>query len=100
VGADRPDDDLVERLAGADAEHTPAGVERAERPEGLRDDRRGCSGTSASSPDVPSCTRDVRSPTGASQESENGACPPWCRHGWKWSLIITESRPTSSASTA
>ena len=40
VRTDRADDDLVERLAGADAEGDPAGVERAEGAEGLRDDGR------------------------------------------------------------
>ena len=49
---------------------------------------------------VPICTRDVRSPTAVIQASENGACPPSWRHGWKWSLTTTLSRPTSSARTA
>ena len=39
----------------------------------------------------------VRSPTAAIQASENGACPPSWRHGWKWSLIVTVSMPRSSA---
>ena len=50
--------------------------------------------------EVPSWTRSVRSPSAASQASENGACPPWWRHGWKWSEIITLSSPTCSARTA
>jgi 2-(1,2-epoxy-1,2-dihydrophenyl)acetyl-CoA isomerase len=29
-----------------------------------------------------------------------GACPPSCRHGCRWSLMKTESKPDSSASTA
>lgn len=48
---------------------------------------------------VPSTTRSVRSPTAAIHAKENGACPPWCRQGWKWSLTITLSSPTCSAST-
>ena len=35
------------------------------------------------STDVPSCNRLVRSPTAVIQASENGACPPSWRHGWK-----------------
>ena len=31
---------------------------------------------------VPSTTRCVRSPTAVMNASENGACPPVCRHGW------------------
>ena len=50
--------------------------------------------------DVPSRTRSVRSPTAASQDIENGAWPPVWRQGWKWSEIITLSRPTCSAWTA
>jgi len=42
----------------------------------------------------------VRSPTATSQASENGACPPSWRHGWKWSLVVTVSNPRSSSSTA
>ncbi len=33
--------------------------------------------------EVPSCNRDVRSPTAVIHANENGACPPLCRHGWK-----------------
>src|SRR5665647_3110594 len=50
--------------------------------------------------DVPSRTRSVRSPTAASHAMENGAWPPVWRQGWKWSEIITLSRPTCSACTA
>ena len=49
---------------------------------------------------VPSSTREVRSPTALIHAIENGACPPRCRHGWKWSLTTTLSRPCSSARTA
>ncbi len=42
----------------------------------------------------------VRSPTAAIQVSENGACPPSWRHGWKWSLTATLSMPCASAATA
>src|SRR5690606_33160648 len=31
---------------------------------------------------------------------ENGACPPSWRHGWKWSLTVTDSMPCASAATA
>src|SRR3954466_13194543 len=50
--------------------------------------------------DVPSWIRSVRSPTAASQLMANGACPCWCRHGWKWSEMNAESRPTCSACAA
>src|SRR6478735_3712929 len=50
--------------------------------------------------EVPSTTRSVRSPAAASHAMANGACPPSCRHGWKWSEMKTESSPTSSACTA
>src|SRR5690242_14157357 len=43
---------------------------------------------------------EVRSPTAAIQVSENGACPPSCRQGWKWSLTATDSMPCCSAATA
>ena len=49
--------------------------------------------------EVPIWTRSVRSPSAASQASENGAWPPWWRHGWKWSEMNTLSSPSSSAST-
>ena len=49
---------------------------------------------------VPSSTRSVRSPTAAIQASANGACPPVCRHGRKWSDTDTLSSPTCSARTA
>src|SRR4029077_1530736 len=42
----------------------------------------------------------VRSPTAVIQASENGACPPLCRHGWKWSLTVALSMPCASAATA
>src|SRR5947209_3160207 len=42
----------------------------------------------------------VLAPTAPSHDSENGACPPVWRHGWKWSLIHTESSPAFSARTA
>ena len=42
----------------------------------------------------------VRSPTAVIQASENGAWPPSCRHGWKWSLTVALSMPCSSAATA
>src|SRR3954462_1023875 len=42
----------------------------------------------------------VRSPTAAIQVSANGACPPSCRQGWKWSLTATLSIPCASAATA
>ena len=41
--------------------------------------------------------RAVFAPSAPSQLKENDACPPWCRHGWKWSLTKTESKPTVSA---
>src|SRR5213076_1508726 len=46
---------------------------------------------------VPIWTRRVLAPSAASQANENGACPPVCFQGWKWSLTNTESNPTSSA---
>ena len=45
-------------------------------------------------------TREVHSPAAASQEKANGAWPSECRHGWKWSLMKTESNPFFSAETA
>ena len=42
----------------------------------------------------------MRSPTAVIQASENGAWPPSCRHGWKWSLTVALSMPCSSAATA
>src|ERR1700733_6399562 len=42
----------------------------------------------------------VRSPTAVIQASENGACPPSWRHGWKWSLTVALSMPCASAATA
>src|SRR5687767_11674187 len=42
-------------------------------------------------------TRDVRAPSAPSHVSENGAWPSTCFHGWKWSLMNTDSKPTSSA---
>lgn len=52
------------------------------------------------STEVPSRMVLVRSPTAASQASENGACPPVCRQGWKWSLTVAVSKPCPSAATA
>ena len=52
------------------------------------------------STEVPICTVFVRSPTAAIQASENGAWPPSCRQGWKWSLTVTDSMPWPSAATA
>ena len=49
--------------------------------------------------DVPIRIRSVRSPTAVIQASENGAWPPLCRHGWKWSLTVTLSKPCCSAIT-
>src|SRR5688572_7059689 len=49
---------------------------------------------------VPILIVDVRSPTAAIHVSENGAWPPSCRHGWKWSLVNTDSKPLASAATA
>ncbi len=43
---------------------------------------------------------EVRSPTAAIQASENGAWPPVCRQGWKWSLTVALSMPCASAATA
>ncbi len=42
-------------------------------------------------------TRLVRAPSAPSQAIDEGACPPVCFHGWKWSLMNTELKPTSSA---
>src|SRR5260370_22726339 len=42
-------------------------------------------------------TRDVLAPSAPSHVSEKGAWPSTCFHGWKWSLMKTESKPTSSA---
>src|SRR5256885_7871603 len=42
-------------------------------------------------------TRDVLAPSAPSHVSENGAWPSTCFQGWKWSLMKTESKPTSSA---
>src|SRR6202041_1779183 len=52
------------------------------------------------STEVPNVIRLVRSPTAVIQASENGACPPSCRHGWKWSLTVALSMPCASALTA
>jgi hypothetical protein len=49
---------------------------------------------------VPIVIVEVRSPTADIHASENGACPPSCRHGWKWSLTATDSMPCASAATA
>src|SRR6185437_9146905 len=46
---------------------------------------------------VPITTRDVLEPSAPSHVSEKGAWPSTCFHGWKWSLMKTESKPTSSA---
>src|SRR5712691_7558167 len=54
-------------------------------------------GTSFSDSLVPIWTCLVLTPRAVNQPSENGACPPVCFHGWKWSLTNTESNPTSSA---
>src|SRR3954470_18028897 len=43
--------------------------------------------------------RFVLAPSAPSQANENGACPPVSRHGWKWSLMIALSNPSSSART-
>ena len=43
---------------------------------------------------VPITMREVVAPSAPSQASENGAWPPVCRQGWKWSLTKTESKPT------
>lgn len=50
--------------------------------------------------EVPRVIRSVRAATWPSQMSTLGAWPPSIRHGWKWSDTVTESRPSSSASTA
>src|SRR5215467_12085502 len=42
-------------------------------------------------------TRDVLAPSAPNHVSEKGAWPSTCFHGWKWSLMKTESKPTSSA---
>ena len=42
----------------------------------------------------------VALPAAPSQGSAAGECPPWWRHGWKWSEIATISKPARSASTA
>src|SRR5258708_36107196 len=42
-------------------------------------------------------TRDVLAPSAPSHVREKGAWPSTCFHGWKWSLMKTESKPTSSA---
>ena len=52
------------------------------------------------STDVPSWIRDVRSPTAVIHAIADGAWPPSCRHGRKWSDTTALSRPTSSARTA
>src|SRR2546421_3970235 len=52
------------------------------------------------STEVPSSIRSVRSPTAVIHVSENGACPPLCRQGWKWSLTVALSIPWASAATA
>src|SRR3981189_445784 len=52
------------------------------------------------STEVPRMSRSVRSPTAVIQASENGACPPSWRHGWKWSLTVALSMPCASAATA
>jgi len=39
----------------------------------------------------------VRSPVAASHAIADGACPSEWRHGWKWSLTKTLSKPFSSA---
>ena len=52
------------------------------------------------STEVPTRTRSVRASTHGIQASELGAWPPSSRHGWKWSEIVTESSPSSSARTA
>jgi hypothetical protein len=49
---------------------------------------------------VPSRTREVRAAAAPSHATHAGACPPVCRHGWKWSLMKTESKPAASASVA
>ena len=50
--------------------------------------------------EVPTSTRSVRASTHDIQASEFGAWPPCSRQGWKWSEMVTESRPSSSARTA
>ena len=49
---------------------------------------------------VPSVTRSVAWAAAPSQTRAFGAWPPVCRHGWKWSLVQTESKPARSAATA
>ena len=49
------------------------------------------------STEVPTSTRSVRPSTHGIHASKLGAWPPSSRHGWKWSLIVTESNPSSSA---
>jgi hypothetical protein len=39
----------------------------------------------------------VVAPNAPSHDSANGACPPECLNGWKWSLTKTESNPHCSA---
>ena len=48
---------------------------------------------------VPIATRSVRAASAPSQGSAAGACPPSCRHGCRWSLTNTESKPSCSACT-
>ena len=43
--------------------------------------------------------RDVLAPSAPSQAKAEGAWPSVCFHGWKWSLMKTESKPACSAST-
>ena len=42
----------------------------------------------------------MRSPTAVIHAIAEGACPPSCRHGRKWSDTTALSSPTSSARTA
>ena len=48
---------------------------------------------------VPSRAVLVRSPAAPSHGRAAGECPPWWRHGWKWSDSATISSPARSAST-
>ncbi len=84
---------LVQRLAGADAEHDASRKHRSERAEHLRDDRRVIAESRrqhAGADDHPSA---CVAPSAPSQASADGACPSVCFHGWKWSLTKTEFEP-------
>ena len=96
----RADDDLVERLAGADAEDDAARRQAAQRGEGLRHDRRVVAqrrGQDAGAQRARGCVEAAAAP---SQAMALGACPSVCRQGWKWSLVQTDSKPWRSAAMA